>query len=464
MTDLLPAAEGLPPVAGDKMGRARSRRLVSATLTALLSRGAGSVALLLMIPVTLGYLGDKVYGLWMAIASVTSMAAWADFGLGNGLLTKLAPCYARGDWDAGRRYVSTAYALLSITAGVMLAALWALSGVIPWAAIVNIKDSSLVDLARLTALVCLSALLINIPLSLVQRAQYAYQQVAKSNLWQAAGSLGAVVLAWTAVHMNLGPVAVVGCAVSGPLVANALASLTFYFGAHRKLRPRASSVDLSLAGSLLRLAGQFFVLSIVTAAALSADNLIIAHALNLEAVTQFSVPARVFTALGLMVTLVNAPLWPANGEALARGEYAWVRRTTNRMTWLSGGAVLMASALLVLAQDKVLRLFVGAHAAQVPALLGLALGAWWLAVATTSPRFMVQNAAGVVRPQLVGWTAFLLVSVPLKWLVTAHIGIIGIPLVGAAAYVTCVWPGAIAGYRRTLARASIGAPEMVVRD
>lgn len=462
MTDLLPASEGPPPVMGEAIGRARSRRLVSATFTALLSRGAGSLALLLMIPVTLGYLGDKVYGLWMAIASVTSMAAWADFGLGNGLLTKLAPCYARGDWDAARRYVSTAYAILSATAGVMLVALWVLSGVIPWSAIVNIKDSSLVDLARLTALVCLSALLINIPLSLVQRAQYAYQQVAKSNLWQAAGSLGAVMLAWIAVHAKLEPVAVVGCAVSGPLLANALASATFYFGSHRRLRPRWAAVDLSLAGPLLRLAGQFFLLSVITATALSADNLIIAHALNLEAVTEFSVPARVFTALGLMVTLVNAPLWPANGEALARGEYAWVRRTTNRMTWLSGGAVLAASAALVLAQSQVLGLFAGAHATSVPALLGLALGAWWLVVATTSPRFMVQNAAGVVRPQLVGWTAYLFVSVPLKWIVTTHVGIIGIPLAGTVAYITCVWPGAIAGYRRTLARGPGGDAEIGV--
>jgi O-antigen/teichoic acid export membrane protein len=212
------------------------------------------------------------------------------------------------------------------------------------------------------------------------------------------------------------------------------------------------------------LASQFFVLSIVTAASLNADNLIVAHVLDLEAVTAFSVPARVFMALGMMVTLVNAPLWPANGEALARGDVDWVRRTTGRMTLISGGAILVASVVLILAQSEVLTLLGGADAAPTSPLLAVALGAWWLVVATTSPRFMVQNAAGVLRPQLIGWAAFLLASIPLKWLATVHFGIVGIPFAGVLAYVVCVWPGAVAGYRRTLAEAVTKHPGQTTRE
>ena len=43
-------------------------------------------------------------------------------------------------------------------------------------------------------------------------------------------------------------------------------------------------------------------------------------------------------------------------------------------------------------------------------------------------------------------------SVPLKWVAVAHLGIMGIPIVGALAYTAFVWPGAIAGYRRALVR------------
>ena len=68
------------------------------------------------------------------------------------------------------------------------------------------------------------------------------------------------------------------------------------------------------------------------ALAMNADYLVIAHVLGPESVTTFSVPARLFAQLGLLVSLVNLPLWPANGEALARGDVAWVRRITARMT------------------------------------------------------------------------------------------------------------------------------------
>ena len=307
--------------------------------------------------------------------------------------------------------------------------------------------------ARAVALVCLSAFLINIPLSLVQRVQYAYQQVAQSNLWQATGSLWSVLLTIAAVEAQLSPALVVGAAVTGPPLANALNSAWLYGRQSRLLAPVPGQVDRTVAASLLRLGGQFFVLSIATSIALNSDNLIIAHALGLEAVTDYSVPARLFSALGLLVTVVNLPLWPANGEALARGDLAWVRRVTRRMTLASAVAVLVPSTILALAGGRILEGWLKAPRPASGWLL-VALGAWWLLLATTSARFMVQNAAGLVGPQLLGWTVFLVVSLPLKWIAAHHLGIAALPAVGAAAYLLTVWPAAESGFQRVVSAPS----------
>jgi len=221
----------------------------------------------------------------------------------------------------------------------------------------------------------------------------------------------------------------------------------------RLLAPRPGSVDRRFARALIQLGGQFFILSIVTSIALNADNLIIAHTLGLAAVTEYSVPAKLFTALGLIVTLVNLPLWPANGEALARGDLEWVRRTTRRMTLVSGTAILLPSALLIIGGNALISAWVGGALYASPLLLG-SLAAWWLALATASPRFMVQNAAGLVRPQLVGWAVFLIVSLPLKWAAAREFGIAGVPLVGTVLYLVCVWPAANAGFRRAISSRS----------
>jgi O-antigen/teichoic acid export membrane protein len=434
------------PSASDASGQDRSRRLVSGIVTAVASRGVGALAPLLLVPLTLSYLGTELYGLWMAATALTSMALFADLGLGNGLMTKLAPCYASGDTATARRFIATAYAALTVVAVGLCALLWAVSDVVPWASMFNTADAGA---ARTVALVCLTAFLVNIPLALVQRVQYAYQQVAQSNMWQATGSLWSVVLVVAAVQAELSPTLVVAAAVAGPVLGNALNTAWAFGRQSRFLAPRPGDVDVASAGGLLRLGGQFFVLSIVTSLSLNVDNLVIAHVLGLGAVTEYSVPARLFTALGLLVTLVNLPLWPANGEALARGDVAWVRAVTRRMTLASGCAVLLPAVVLVLAGDLVLDVWVGGSVDTSPWLL-VGLACWWLLLATASPRFMVQNAAGLVRPQLTGWVAFLVLSLPAKWVAAQHLGVAGIAFAGAAVYLVTVWPAADRGYRRTL--------------
>jgi O-antigen/teichoic acid export membrane protein len=153
---------------------------------------------------------------------------------------------------------------------------------------------------------------------------------------------------------------------------------------------------------------------------------------------------------------VNLPLWPANGEALARGDVAWVRTVTRRMTLASGCAVLLPAVVLVLAGDLVLDVWVGASVDASPWLLA-GLACWWVLLATASPRFMVQNAAGMVRPQLAGWVAFLVVSLPVKWVAAQHLGVAGVVFAAAAVYLVTVWPAAHRGYRRSIA-ASLSGP------
>ena len=415
----------------------------------MISRGLAAVAPLLLIPITLNYLGDQVYGIWMVVVSLTSMALWADLGLGNGLLTKLASCHATGDRQLAGRYVSAAYAALASTAFVLLGLLWIASLLVPWPAFFDATDHNLAAPAQAISVICFSAFIINMPLALVHRVQYAHQAVTRSNIWQAVGSILSVGLAAGAVHLVLDPVAVVAAASSGPIVANIANSVLSYSTAESDIAPQLRRVDRAIAGTLFRLGGKFFALSVVTATALNMDNLIIAHALGLRAVTEYSIPARVFGTLGLIVTLVNLPLWPANGEALARGDYQWVRKTTAQMTAVSATAIVIPATALIIFADRGLALWIG-PAFDSSLLLLVGLATWWLLLATTTPRFMVQNAAGLIRPQFYGWCIFFVVSIPLKWFAAKTLGVAGVAFAGGTAYLLIVIPAATFGYRKAL--------------
>ena len=91
----------------------RGRSLALGISTAFASRGISAIAPLLLIPLTLPYLGAEVFGAWMAIASIAGMLIWADLGLGSSLLTQLTRTAAEGKNDKARKLIASAYGLVT---------------------------------------------------------------------------------------------------------------------------------------------------------------------------------------------------------------------------------------------------------------------------------------------------------------------------------------------------------------
>ena len=427
-------------------GAGRTRRLMTGIASAVASRGVAAFAPLLLVPITFGYLGTHVYGLWMAVISLTSMAVWADLGLGNGLMTRLSHALAVGDTALGRRLIGSAYALLTAFAAGALILLLMFVQWVPWGTVLNIDDGSTATIAPRIALVTLGAFVVNVPLSLIQRVQYAHQEVTRSNLWIALGSLTSVALAWAAVTADAGILVLVLAVALGPILGNLL-NTGWFFRIHRDSVPTRRDVGGDAARSIAGLGGKYLIATLLSAVALNVDTLIVAHTSGLDEAAVFAVAVRALTALGLLVTLVNLPLWPANAEAMANGDLAWIERTTRRMSWLSALSVLIPGMMVGLASASLFTAWLGTGSTVPSQGLVLLLAGWWTLLAATSPFMMVLNAAGVVRPQIIGWALYLVVSIPLKVALGTRFGPESVAAVGVAAYAVTVGPAAWLGYR-----------------
>ena len=170
------------------------------------------------------------------------------------------------------------------------------------------------------------------------------------------------------------------------------------------------------------------------------------------AAAHYSVVTKLFATLSLFVTVIGLVLWPSNSQALARGDINWVRTTTRRAAALSGVIVLATGVPMVLLCKPLLTAWLGkANVPAAPMPLLMALLAWSAILAMASPLFMVQNSIGLLRPQLLGWCAFLPISIIFKVILVQKIGIAGVPIAGSIAYVALMVPPAIFGYRRSLA-------------
>ncbi|SDK43246.1 Na+-driven multidrug efflux pump [Cryobacterium psychrotolerans] len=389
----------------------------------------------------------------MIVTSITAMAMFADLGLGNGLLTRLAAAAATRDFAKAKSLISTAYVALGGIALLLLAIIWLVLPALDWTHFTRASNDLDPGAIELVAGLCLSAFAITIPLSLVQRVQYAFQEAWKSNVWQVAGSALTVLTVYAAAFLGLGYGAIIAAAVFSSPAVILINNVIYYALEHRELTPTFRDASSGTVASLLRVGLAFFFLSILTSLSLNVDNLILANVSDLETVSEFSVTTKLFSLLALAITLVALPLWPANGDALARGDTDWVRRATKTMMLLSVGAVGIGGVILVFGRDFITSLWLG-NGHTISLTLAVSLVLWSIVMAFASPYFSVQNSAGLLRYQFVGWTLFALLSVPLKFMSYSLFGLPGIPLAGVVAYVTFIVPAALLGYRATMRRAA----------
>lgn len=430
----------------------RSQRLASGVLTNGLSYVVTTLVQLALISISISYIGAELYGLWAAVIALMNIAAFADLGLGVGLMTKLGLALPAGETEKARRYISSAYSALTVLAIGATAVLWLVADSVPWSSLLGKAGSVSPSQARTVFLVCLTSFIVKLPFTLIVRVQYACQQAARSNLWQAGATLGALPLVLLAVGTRSSPVVVIAAASAGPVLVCAINNVWFFWR-RPDLRPRFILPDRAHARELFGLSLVFLMLTSFVSAADNLDPFIVAHTSGLYAVTTFSVSVKAATLLGVGTSLFLQPLWPANAEALVQGQFDWMRRTVRRVMAISVGVVLVLAAFLALAGNAVLRVWVGDVAGNDRWLL-IGFASWFLLKALFTPLTVVQYAAGRIGLQVLGWSLYLALSLPAKWYASAHFGVTWIPYIGSAVFVLTVAPSTFFGYKRTLSEAS----------
>ena len=91
---------------------ARSKKYKKNIVFLIVSQTLGVLVSLMLVPITLNYLGTKEYGVWITLTTLIAWFSFFDIGLGHGLRNKYAEAKAQNDEKNVRMYVSTAFYLL----------------------------------------------------------------------------------------------------------------------------------------------------------------------------------------------------------------------------------------------------------------------------------------------------------------------------------------------------------------
>jgi O-antigen/teichoic acid export membrane protein len=413
------------------------------------------------VPVSLQYLGASLYGAWAAALSLTAVAVFADLGIGAGLMTKLATVTAGNDIARAKRLVSTAYLALSVAVLFCLILLWLSSLILDWAVVIGGSSSAGDRQIELLTLLTLSGFILNIVASLIIRVQYGMQQVGHSNVWQGAASLVGIVAVFAAARLDPGSGVFIAIVSFSPVFISIINTFIFFMGkSGRSVSPRLNQFSLADLKDLAGIGGRFLFITVLMSISLASDTWIVAQTASLPEVASYAIPARIFAMVGVVVSIFTTPLWPLNAAALHNGDITWVRAVTRKMVLVTSLTVAGLVGVGVLVGTQAITWWLSDAISPSKTLL-CGLGLMVLVQAVAAPMFMVQNGGGVLGPQTIGYILYLAV-VPVKWIVAENIGIAWIPVAGALLYCLFVWPAALIGYRRTLARPGNDEVEQLV--
>jgi O-antigen/teichoic acid export membrane protein len=381
---------------------------------------------LISVPLTFRYLGAERYGIWMVLVSIIAAMGFADLGIGNGLMNAVSEAYGKDNRPLAKEYVTSALALM-----LGIAAFLAIAGAVcypflPWLRLFNVNSEAVAAEGASAFLVLYASFVVSIPLGVIMRAQAGLQKGYSSQMVNAAGSILSLGAMLVVIWLRGSLVWLVFASVFAGIVATALNGWLL-FQQHPWLAPSWHAYRSESANKILKLGLMFFVLQCMVAVGYSSDNIVIAQVLGAAAVAAYAVPQKLFSAVSILVSMGLNPLWPAYGEALARGDVAWVRKTFLSSLWLALAITVPLCVLLVLAGPWILRVAVG-KSLHAPMSLLVTLAVWGVVNAVSGVIAMLLNGTGVLKALTITSVFASFSNLALSIFLTRRLGVMGVCL------------------------------------
>ena len=406
----------------DDRGRERLRRAFLTATAALLARFGSIGALLITVPMALHHLGAERFGMWMIISSFAALMAFADFGIGNGVLNLVANASGANDQHEMRSITASGFVSLTFIGAMLLLAMVVSYPFVDWPGMFKVSSLLARTEAGPSILIFVACLAVGLPASLASKVQFGLQSGYSTNLWVGIGGLAALVTVVVAIRMDAGVPAMTLALFGSQQIAAVINFLLFFYRERRDLAPHPRLASMRNVRAVLTLGTSFFFLQLIGVVAFRVDTVLVAQFFGTVQAGVYAVYERLYSPIVMLISVAVTPLWPAYGEALKRQDYGWVRRTLRHsmlITLFGTGAIAVA---LASASGPIITLWVG-HPLAAPASLVLGFAIWRILDACGTTASMFLNGVGAVRIQAVLQAAMCIAGITLKLLFARELGI-----------------------------------------
>ncbi|HEV8270263.1 MAG TPA: oligosaccharide flippase family protein [Chitinophagaceae bacterium] len=312
-------------------GEGRSVQIKKNILISFLIKGLSVVINFLIVPITIGYVDQVRYGIWVTLTSIITWFAFFDFGMGNGLRNKLTTALAHMEYDKAQKYISTSYAVLTLMALSFFGLFCVFNPYINWGSVLNIP-TNVDENIHLVMLIVMGAFCLQFTLQLLNTILRSMQEPAKAELLTFFGQLMILVILVIIKNTVTGSLSVLVLALNvAPVAVLFAASLLLYNGKLRSIAPSFKKINFSYAKSILNIGGVFFLIQIGSLVLHQTDNIIITRIIGPEAVTKFNVTYKLYSVIIVAFLIIASPYWSAFTDAFAKKDYQWITKSVKRL-------------------------------------------------------------------------------------------------------------------------------------
>ncbi len=326
---------------------------------------------------------------WVTVVSIVTLLAFSDLGLGSGVTSSIA--------ETPPQQTQRIEEIVS-SAAVLLAAIGAFVSTMSICVAVA-ANSQLVRLGiDPDALIVVSMIVgASVATAFASRALQGMQAGATANLLSGVGSLcslGLVALWWWSGDQSATRLA--AASTCAPVVSGCLCIIDLSL--RRRVRPRLRRFRGATAALLFGRGRYFFLMSLGSSLSFGSDALVLTTVRDSTSVVEYSAVYRLFTLAPSLGYLALGGLWAAVANAMAVGDYQWVRRRFRQVLVASIAVQLLVAAALIPFARQLLSLWLTDLPAIEPRTIGSG-AAYAVANGMYVPIVYLLNGLGAERVQ-----------------------------------------------------------------
>ena len=403
----------------------RTKRIVENVFFSFSIKAGSIMVSLFLVPLTINYINPLQYGIWITISSIITWMSFFDIGLGNGLRNKLAQCLAINDFENGKKYVSTTYAILTILSAFIFILFLIINQFIDWRGILNIPNS-VNDNIQTIMLIVICSFCVQFVLQILNIVLIASHQSAKSGFVTFMGQLFVVFFIYIFKRTTVGTLSLlVKISIFSPIIVLLLCSIYFYTKKLKQISPSIKAINFRYTKDILNSGTIFFILQLGAILLFQTDNIIISKVIGPSEVTNFNVSYRLFSVVTMIFTILITPYWSAFTEAYAKNDFIWMRKEVKkiRKIWVLSSFIFVP--FLYLVSDFLFKIWVG-KSVNISHGLSFSMSLYVIGHTCLFLNCYFLNGVGKIKLQFYLYIFSTLINIPLGVFLGKSYGLIGV--------------------------------------